>query len=35
MSAWRNATAEQWGIERDQVAGVLLFVVAGIAVPMT
>jgi hypothetical protein len=35
MSAWRNATAEQWGLERDQVAGVLLFVVAGLAVPMT
>lgn len=35
MSAWRAATAEQWGLERDQVAGVLLFVVAGLAIPMT
>ena len=35
MTAWRSATAEQWGIERSAVAGVLLFVTAGLAVPMT
>jgi len=35
MSAWRAATAEQWGLERADVAGVLLFVSAGVAVPMT
>ena len=35
MTAWRAATAEQWGLERADVAGVLLFVVAGLAVPLT
>ena len=35
MSAWRAATAEQWGLERGDVAGVLLFVNAGVAVPLT
>ncbi len=35
MSAWRAATAEQWGLERSAVAGVLLFVSAGVAVPLT
>jgi len=35
MTAWRAATAEQWGLERADVAGVLLFAVAGLAVPMT
>lgn|GEM_PF-128558 len=35
MTAWRAATAEQWGLERSDVAGVLLFVVAGLAVPLT
>jgi len=34
MSAWRAATAEQWGLERAEVAGVLLFVNAGVAVPL-
>ncbi|MBK7824534.1 UvrD-helicase domain-containing protein [Nannocystis sp.] len=35
MAAWRAATAEQWGIPRDAVAGVLLFVNAGLALPLT
>lgn len=35
MSAWRAATAEQWGLGRAEVAGVLLFVSAGVAVPLT
>ena len=34
MSAWRSATAEQWGLARTDVAGVLLFVNAGVAIPL-
>lgn len=35
MLAWRSATAEQWGLPRTAVAGVLVFVGAGLVVPMT
>jgi hypothetical protein len=35
MLAWRSATAEQWGLPRTDVAGVLVFVSAGLVVPMT
>lgn len=35
MLAWRSATAEQWGLARGAVAGVLVFVSAGLVVPMT
>ena len=35
MSAWRAATAEQWGLDRSDVAGVLVFVSAGVAVALT
>lgn len=34
MSAWRAATAEQWGLARSDVAGVLLFVNADLALPL-
>ncbi|MBA3545155.1 MAG: UvrD-helicase domain-containing protein, partial [Nannocystis sp.] len=34
MSAWRAATSEQWGLDKSEVAGVLLFVNAGVAVPL-
>ncbi len=35
MLAWRSATAEQNGLPRTAVAGVLVFVSAGLVVPMT
>jgi ATP-dependent helicase/nuclease subunit A len=35
MLAWRSATAEQWGLARTDVAGVLVFVGAGLVVPMS
>jgi ATP-dependent helicase/nuclease subunit A len=34
MTAWRAATAEQSGLARTDVAGVLLFVNAGVAIPL-
>ena len=34
MAAWRAATAEQWGLAKTEVSGVLLFVNAGIALPL-
>jgi ATP-dependent helicase/nuclease subunit A len=35
IAAWRSATAEQWGLAKAEVAGVLLFVNAGLALPLT
>ena len=34
MAAWRAATAEQWDLNKADVAGVLLFVNAGLALPL-